>query len=82
MLAPVAADRSFDEGTLTLVCRCVDRSGERLAWRHILDVPRGGLRINLDAVCASTRDEYPDPKSMCSGLFGVLAYSFQPARHR
>ena len=45
-------------------------------------MPRGGLRINLDAVCASTRDEYPDPKSMCSGLFGVLAYSFQPARHR
>jgi hypothetical protein len=78
--ASMAAGRTFDRGRLDIACSCVTKTSERLVWRHAFDVPKNGFAVDLDQVCATTRDNYRDAYSLCKETFRGVAYSFAPAK--
>lgn len=80
MAASMAEDRTFDQGKLNIVCSCVTKTLEQLRWGHVVDVPKNGLSIDLNQVCATTRDSYPDARSLCKETFRAIAYSFTSAK--
>lgn len=78
--ASMGADKTFDRGVVWITCSCISKTKERLMWTHSVDVPRNGSAIDLNQVCATTRDNYRDAHNLCEQTFRAYAYSFVPAR--
>ena len=61
----LAETREYHQGTLNVKCSCKNLNVERTSWHHVIKVPPAGLKIDLNDVCKTTRNNYDGADVTC-----------------